>query len=197
MSNDDVHNAALPILTSLAQTDDNTLVRAAAITALGKLKASGNLPIFKQAITSQSYAIQGAALVALNGLEPTQALTLAKGFESDNKGALTQGIIAVYATSGGSEQWAYVYGAYKKSQPQAQFNMMKNFANMVGHVDKPEYAQQGIAAMKDFGIKYKQFGIAPIISGLLNDVKAQRTKLNDAASAQAADDAVKAIDAAK
>ena len=49
MSNDAIHNAALPVLTKLAQTDDNTLVRAAAISALGKLKASGNLTLFKQA----------------------------------------------------------------------------------------------------------------------------------------------------
>ncbi len=65
MGNDDIHNAALPILASLAQTDENTLVRAAAITALGKLKASGNMDIFKQALSSQSYAIQGAALYAM------------------------------------------------------------------------------------------------------------------------------------
>jgi aminopeptidase N len=42
MTNDDVRNAAVPVLVSLAQTDENTLVRAAAITALGKLKAAGN-----------------------------------------------------------------------------------------------------------------------------------------------------------
>ena len=92
MSNDDIHNAALPVLTSLAQTDENTLVRAAAITALGKLKASGNMNLFKQALSSQSYAVQGAALTAIDLLDPAQALTLAKGFEKDNKGALTQAI---------------------------------------------------------------------------------------------------------
>ncbi|TWI94589.1 aminopeptidase N [Mucilaginibacter frigoritolerans] len=197
MTNDDIHNAALPVLASLAQTDDNTLVRAAAISVLGKLKASGNLDIFKQAVTSQSYAIQGAALTAINLLEPTQALTLAKGFESDNKGALTIAIVNVYATSGGSDQWNYVFNAFKNAQPQAQFNMIRGFAAMAGRVDKPDYAQQGIGAIKDFGVKFKQFGIAPTIEGLLNDIKTARTKLNDTASAQAADDAVKAIEAAK
>jgi len=197
MSNDDVHNAALPVLASLAQTDENTLVRAAALSALAKLKMAGNMDIFKQAISSQSYAIQGAALTGINSLEPKEALTLAKGFEKDNKGALTQAIVTVYSTSGGDDQWSYVFNAYNAAAPQGRFNMIRNFAAMTGHVGKPEYAQQGISAIKDFGIKYKQFGVAPVIIGSLNDIKAQRTKLNDTASAQAADDAIKAINDAK
>ena len=198
MSIDDIHNAALPVLTSLAQTDDNTLVRAAAISALGKLKASGNLTIFKQALSSQSYAVQGAALAAINLLEPAQALPLAKGFESDNKGALTQAIVTVYATSGGSQEWPYVFNAFDKGAPQIKFNMIRgSFAAMVGRVDKPEYAQQGIAAIKDFGMKFKQYGIAPPIISALTDIKDKRTKLNDDASAKAADDAIKAINDAK
>ena len=47
------------------------------------------------------------------------------------------------------------------------------------------------------GIKYKQFGIGPIITGLLTTIKTERTKLNDATSAQAADDAVKSVNDAK
>jgi len=198
MSNDDIHNAALPVLSSSAQTDDNTLARAAAITALGKLKASGNMDIFKQALSSQSYAVQGAALTAINLLDGKQALTLAKGFESDNKHALTTAIINVYATNGGDEQWPYVYKAFTDADPQGKFGMARNYGPMIGHVTKPEYAQQGIASLKDMGIKYKKFGgVAPFIIGLLTDIKAQRTKLNDSASAQAADDAIKAINEAK
>jgi len=197
MSNDDVRNAALPILTSLAQTDDNTLVRAAALSVLGKLKASGNMDIFKQALNSQSYAVQGAALNAIGLLDGPQALTLAKGFEKDNKGALTQAIITVYAKWGGDEQWAYVYGGFKDSAPQIQYNMiMGPFGTMVGHVTNPAYAQEGIGAIKDFGVKFKKFGIAPNVETVLNAIKADRTKAKDDASAKAADDAVKAIEAA-
>jgi aminopeptidase N len=197
MGNDDIHNAALPILASLAQTDENTLVRAAAITALGKLKASGNMNIFKQALSSQSYAIQAAALTAINLLDPAQALTIAKGFENDNKGPLSQAIIVVYATSGGDEQWPYVLNAFKKAQNQGLFGIIRNFADMTGRVKNPEYAQQGISAIKDVGIKYKQFGVGPFITGLLDGVKTKRKALNDEASIKAADDAIKAVNDAK
>jgi aminopeptidase N len=197
MSNDDIHNAALPILTSLAQTDDNTLVRAAAINKLGALKASGNLTLFKQALSSQSYAVQGAALNAIALLDPAQSLTLAKGFEQDNKGALTQAIVTTYATNGGSEQWPYVYSKFMDASPQGKFGLMRSFAALTGRVDKPEYAQQGISAIKDMGIKYKQFGIGPFVTGLLTTIKTERTKLNDTASATATDDAIKAVNDAK
>jgi len=194
MSNDDIHNAALPVLTSSAQTDENTLARAAAITALGKLKAAGNMDIFKQALSSQSYAVQGAALTAISQLDPQQALPLAKGFEKDNKGALTQAIITVYAKAGGDDQWAYVFGGFNDAAPQIKYNMiMGPFGTMIGHVNSSQYAQQGISGVKDFGVKYKKFGIGPNVLSKLNEIKAARTKLNDDASAKAADDAIKAI----
>jgi aminopeptidase N len=197
MSLDEIHNAALPVLTSLAQTDENTLVRAAALSALGKLKMAGNMDIFKQALKSQSYAVQGAALAAINQLDPKQALALAKSYEKDNEGALTQAMMTVYSTGGGDAEWPFVFNAYNKAVPQGKFNMLRNFAAMTGHVEKPEYAQQGIGAVKDFGVKFKQFGVAPTVIGLLTEIKAQRTKLNDDASAKAADDAIKAINDAK
>ncbi len=198
MSNDAIHNAALPVLASLAQTDDNTLVRAAAITALGRLKASGNLNIFKQALSSQSYAVQGAALNAINLIEPAQAYTLAKGFETDNKGALTQAIVSVYAANGGNEQWNYVFDAFKNGSPQFKFDMIRgSFGTMVGRISNAEYAQQGIAAIADFGAKFKKYGIDVPIINALNDIKDKRAKLNDDASVKAADNAIKTINDAK
>jgi aminopeptidase N len=122
---------------------------------------------------------------------------LAKGFEKDNEGLLTQSMITVYSTSGGNDEWPFVFDAYNKAGGQGKFNMMRNFAAMTGHVEKPEYAQQGIAAIKDFGIKFKQFGVAPTVVGLLTDIKTKRTELKDDASAKAADDAIKAVNDAK
>jgi aminopeptidase N len=196
MGNDDIHNAALPVLASLAQTDENNLVRAAAIMALGKLKASGNMTIFKQALSSQSYAVEGAALNAINLLEPTQALSLAKGFENDNKGLLSQAILAVYSTDGNNEQWPYVYKAFTDASRQGKAAMIRDFAAITSRVDKPEYAQQGIYAIKVLGIRFKKQA-GQLFIGLLTDIKTQRTKLKDDASAKAADDAIQAINNAE
>ncbi|MDR6942203.1 M1 family metallopeptidase [Mucilaginibacter pocheonensis] len=193
LTNDDIRNAAQPVLTSLAKTDDNTLARAAAITALGKLKAAGNLTLFKESLNSESYAVQGAALTAISLLEPAQALPLAKGFEKDNKGALTAAIFNVYAANGGSAEWPYIYNTFKSSTIQNKFNSVQKFADFTGRVEKPEYAQQGIEELKAFGIKYKMYGAAQFAGGVLQGIKTQRTQMNDTASATAADEAIKQL----
>ncbi|HTE01887.1 MAG TPA: M1 family metallopeptidase [Mucilaginibacter sp.] len=199
MKNDDIHNAALPILTSLAQTDDNTLVRAAALNMLAKLKASGNLTLFKQALNSQSYAIQAAALNGINQLDPAQALSIAKTFEKEDNDLLTRSVISVYADNGKSEQWPFVYKQFTDANVRGKLTLIRRFAQMTGNIDSPANAQQGIAAIKNFGIKYKETinDLAPFIVGLLNDIKGQRIELKDDASAKAADDAVKAVNEAK
>jgi len=194
MSNDAIHNAALPVLASLAQTDVNTLVRAAAIATLGNLKASRNMDIFKQALNSQSYAIQGAALTAIGQLDPAEAVKLAKGFESDNKDALTQALMLTYIKYGGDAQWPYLYKTFHNAGIRLKYNMLSNFANLTAHIQNPAYAQQGIAELLAIGIRYKQFTAGPITS-MLNNIKAQRVKMNDQASANAADDAIKQLNA--
>ncbi|HTH82640.1 MAG TPA: M1 family metallopeptidase [Mucilaginibacter sp.] len=195
MNNDDVRNAAQPILASIAQSDENTLVRATAISTLGKLKAAGNMNLFNSALKSESYAVQGSALAAIGLLEPVKAMELAKGFEKDNKGILTLAIVHIYATQGTSAQWPFVYKQYQDAGIQNKFNMIREFAGMTGRLDNNTYALQGIDALKDFGVKYKIYGVAPVIIGLLDDIKAQRGKMNDSASVAAADEAVKAINA--
>jgi aminopeptidase N len=194
MKSDDIHNAALPILASLAQTDDNTLVRAAALNTLAKLKAPGNMDIFKQALKSESYAVQGAALNGISQLDAPQALQLAKGFEKDNSGALSQAIVGVYAESGTSAQWPFVYKQFTDADLNGKFGLIRSFAKMTGHVDNPADAQQGIETIKAVGIKYKVYtGVGPFVIGLLNNIKEQRTNLKDDASAKAAADAAKVV----
>ncbi|HZY40216.1 MAG TPA: M1 family aminopeptidase, partial [Mucilaginibacter sp.] len=194
MNNEDIRNAALPVLTSLAQSDENTVARAAAISVLGSLKIAGNMDIFKQALNSQSYAIQAAALMAINLLDPKQALGLADGFEKDNKGDLTQAIIAVYAQNGSDDRWPFVLKTFNEFQ--LKFLLVQNLATMTATMKSPEYAQQGIAMLKDWAILNKQFGAGKRGDRLLADIKTKRAKLNDDASVKAADDAIKQIDAA-
>jgi len=197
LTKDDVRNAAQPILISLAQADNNTLVKAAAITALGKLKASGNMTLFTQSISSESYAVQGAALNAIAQLDPAKALSLAKGLEKDNKGALTAAIMTLYTTNGNDAEWPFVYHAFTEAGIQEKFNSLKNFADMTAKVNKPEYAQQGIEELKNAGIKFKVYGAAPFIVTQLEGIKTSRTTMKDDASAKAADDAIKAVNDAK
>ncbi len=197
MKNDEVKASAIPVLTSLAASDKNTLVRAAALNTLAKLKNASNLELFKTALKSESYAVQGAGLNGINKLDSLQALQLAKSFEKDNKGSLTQAIISTYTNYGNDEQWSYVLKAVQNAAPQEKFGMLRNFQTLISKVNKSEYAQQGIEQLKALAIKYKAFGAGPFVTGMLTDIKTRRTKLNDEASVKAVDDAIKAINDAK
>ena len=53
---------------------------------------------------------------------------------------------------------------------------------MTARVKSPEYAAQGINALKDFGIKYKSQGAAPVITGVLDQLKTVRKQQHDDAS---------------
>lgn len=195
LTNEDVRNGAQPMLESLAKADESTLVRAAALTALAKLNLPGNLATFKQALTSPSYAIESAALNGMAKIDPAQAMASAKSLEKDNKGALTQAIISIYTEQGNAEQWPFVYTNYKILEPQGQFDLLPKFAAMVTRLTDPEAARKGIDVLKTMGVRFKSYGVSPYVIGMLNTVKSGRTKLNDAASVQAVDQAIADINA--
>ena len=195
LKNEAILAAAQPVLVSLAQTDPNTLVRAAALNALAKLKVPGNLALFKEALTSQSYAIEGAALNGLALLDPAAGLQRAKALEQDSKGALTLGIISLYAEQGGADQWNYVYTNYKTLGAQSKFDLLPKFAVLVSRLDKSADALQGIDEIKNLGIRFKPYGVAPFVTTMLSNIKEQRSKLNDQASVKAIEQAVAEIDA--
>jgi aminopeptidase N len=193
LNNDDVRNAAQPVLISMVQTDKNNLVKAAAINALAGLKASGNTNLFKQALNSQSYAVQASALNALAQLDPASSLTLAKSLEKGSDGQLAQSILNIYAVNGGDAEWPYVNSKFDDADVQGKFAVMRSYVAYVGRLQKSEYAQQGIEQIKAVGVRYKQYGIAPALVNFLQTIKDQRAKLNDTASVNAADNAIKQL----
>jgi aminopeptidase N len=181
----------VPVLTSLARNDVNTLVRAAAITSLGDLKLAGNMDLFRQSLNSQSYAVAGAALTAISKLDATESLKLAKNIEKDSGEQLTQAIMNVYATNGNSDQWAFMLQAFQQASGRAKFGLMDKFGGFTGRVDSPADAQQGIAELEKLGRSSKR--LSRRVLDILSTIKEKREKMNDNASAQAADNAIKAI----
>jgi aminopeptidase N len=197
-ANTALSEAALPVILKLAKTDPNNLVKAAAINVVGASKgAELQTALYQEGLKSQSFAIAGASLNAIAAVKPEEALTLAKSFEKDSEGALTDAVITIYAQRGTDAEWPYVYQKFIAAGGQAQFDMLKDFIYMTAHVQNPVYAQQGISIIKDLAIKYKPMGFAAQLIEVLNQIKQFRQKLNDDASAKAAESAVKQINDTK
>jgi aminopeptidase N len=197
-ANSALSDAALPLILKLAKTDENNLVKAAAINVVGASKgAEQQLSLYQEGLKSQSYAVAGASLNAVATVKPEEALALAKSFENDTQADLTSALITVYAQHGGDAEWPFVYNKFEEAGGQAKFDMAKDFIYMTAHIQNTVYAQQGINAIKDMAIKYKPNGFAPQLIEVLNQLKQFRQKMNDAAAVKVAEAAVKEVNDTK
>ena len=103
----------------------------------------------------QTFNIQAAALLALSQSDPAEAMTLAKTYEKDCKGPLSDAVFVVYTTSGGDPEWPYIYKTFMNKSLQEQFDLSERFGDMIVHVRNAAYAKQGITALKNLRSKYK------------------------------------------
>jgi aminopeptidase N len=192
LSNNQIRNSAIPILRSLAQEGESSLVRAEAILTLGKLKSPEYLGLFNGALNSNSDVVKGAGLKAIALLNPAEALALAKKYDRESKGKFKDAIDLVYVTCGGDEQWPFVYKLYGFPDSPGKFPL-DLMAEFIARVENPEYAQQGINALKSLVFVHNRQHMAQIIIEKLNSIKTNRTKMHDNASAEAAQSAILAI----
>ncbi|HEV2480643.1 MAG TPA: M1 family aminopeptidase [Puia sp.] len=95
-ANPDLKAAAMPTIVLQAQNDSNTLARAAAIEVLAREKNKSYLPLFDKALQHPSYAVEAAALLAIDQIDHNAALEKARQLQRDSKGPLATAIKAVY-----------------------------------------------------------------------------------------------------
>ncbi len=170
----DVRNAAVPVLTDLIKTDEKTLVRAAAINALVKLNDAQYVPLYKQAINSPSYAVQGAALNGIAAFEPTSALKIAKNLEADNSGALTTAMVKIYMANGSDAEFPFIANAFKNAPVQAKFNMLANYVKLLSKMNDTKAVKDGVAELKDMAIRYKPYGVTSYLITMIENIKAAK-----------------------
>jgi aminopeptidase N len=187
-----------PTLVSLATSDSNYLVRAAAIKALASTNSAAYLDLYKSSLKSPSYMVKGAALTAINGTAPADAFSLAKLMANDDKGSLGTAILNVYATSGSDAEWPAVIGGFNKGGGQAKYALAHGpMTTMLGRLNNRQYVAEGINAIRDLAIRYKKYGMASKLVVSLKTIGDARRQQGDEASATAAEDAIKKINEAK
>jgi aminopeptidase N len=195
LKNKATRKAAAPALQKLASADPSTKVQAAALAALVVYKDKRYEKVFTQALGSQSYAVQGAALQGLGSVNLKQALVQAKSFEAENQEALTQAVVAVYSQSGDATKWPYVLAKFDAAEPNGRFNMMSGFSSLLGTLQDPAAFAQGITRIKDMGVQFKPYGVDKGLIELLQTLKTGKT--GNATAQQVVDQAISEIQAAK
>ena len=193
-----VAKAAAPAIRKLIGSEKETAVLGNALVALAKLKDKKDAKTFaKQLADSKSYGVQGAALQALALADPSQALAKAKAFETSEQASLTQAVSAVYATAGGTAEWAYIRNMYDAAGPQGKFGMLEDIATMLPRLQDPAAFTEGVDRIKAIAIQYKSRGADKPMIGLLQSVAKDKDKPVSAAQQAIIDKAVAEIEQAK
>ena len=152
VQNDTIKYEVEPLLTSIAQNDPKSLVRAAAIKALGKYKKDTYKELFLKLINDSSYTIAGNALLALGAIDSITALGKAKILEVEPvKGALSESITkAVYMYS--SENEFDTLAAKFDNMPvsYAKHRIVHIFANFLKRVNNTANFKKGIDMIVSF-----------------------------------------------
>ncbi|HUH33715.1 MAG TPA: M1 family aminopeptidase, partial [Daejeonella sp.] len=179
INNLDLRNPTLlketvPVLATLAKSDKSTLVRAAAMMTLARLRDASNMTLFREGLSSQSYAVQGAALTGIAALNPAEGLPLARGLEKDSKGALTQAILEIYSGLGNAKERAFVIEAFDKATANDKFQMLESFFLVLANTNETEIFKTNFEKILSLIEKYKHFGIGQQLLPLFNMVKDQK-----------------------
>lgn len=190
-------SAYYSMLKKIASDEKNNLVKAKAIEILGNLKDNSNETIFKKGLKIESYAVQGASLIALGKSNSKEALKLAKTFEIDNKHQIFDAIIFLYTRYGDSEEWDFINDLFSSYIPPRKYNIVKDYGFFTGRIQNPELAKQGIEEIKKLGIIGKKFGVDKEIIEILVKIKRERQSLNDTDSIKLVDNSIKEIENAE
>lgn len=167
----------------IINNDEKTLVKAAAITALAETKEKEYESLYKEALKSKSYAVQGAALSALTFINPKEALAVANNLEIDSKGPLSVAIVTLYTTLGSEENFDFVSKSFNEGSVQNKFQMIQGFVLLLSKVKNTATVKENVATLKQLGIQYKTYGIDKYVSGLLTNL--QKLKSDQIANASA------------
>lgn len=179
MDNTNLKIATIPILLNIAKNDPKTKVMAAALEVLANLKDNAFLPLFNNALKSQSYAVQSGGLNGLAALDIDAALQIAKYLQKDSKGNLTSTILSIYAVKGDESNFDFVNKAFEDAGAQEKFNTIAAFALMLSKVNDLQDFKKGINQIKKFAIDYKKYNVTSFVQSLFtNIIKAKKEALS-------------------
>ena len=135
----------------LSATEKDKKTLASAIDFLGKTKNAKYADLYKRSLNDVSYSVAGAALTALNELEPANAYAMAKKYSSDAKDALGEAVGEVLMSSGTEADFDFLLKRYDDAPlSQEKLGMTTSFGEYLEKVNNNANVKKGIDAMMKF-----------------------------------------------
>ncbi len=147
-----VKNGFEPVLLTIAKTDKQATVRAAAIQKLGEYKKPEYIALFKSATNDSSYTVAGNALTALGKVDPVLATAVAKQLgNKPAKGNLQEAILNEIVKSGDESMADKIIGDFAKMPlSQAKFQMLNTLSTYLSAIKNPEKVKWGVDEIVKF-----------------------------------------------
>ena len=147
-----VKNGFEPVLLTIAKTDKQATVRAAAIQKLGEYKKPEYIALFKSATNDSSYTVAGNALTALGKVDPALATAVAKQLgNKPTKGNLQEAIMNEIVKSGDESMADKIIGDFAKMpMSQAKFQMLNTLSTYLSAIKNPEKVKWGVDEIVKF-----------------------------------------------
>jgi aminopeptidase N len=149
---DSVKKSVEPLIAVIAENDPKSLVRAAAIEALGRYKSIAYKPLFLKSIDDSSYSIAGKALVALGAIDTISALEKAKSLSGLHvRGALSDAVTNVLFSYSDEKDFDSLAVRFDELPfGNEKFMVLQNFANFLKRIKNPVYFTKGIDMLVKF-----------------------------------------------
>jgi len=169
-------------VTQLAKSDNNNLVKGAALAVLAEDAGKSDLPLFQEAMKAKSYAIMASGLKGLYKLDKKVALDFAKNYKDDtsSENDLTHQLIEIYIEekepAGLNFVAKQVFAYFFMAEGDAQDLYEKGY-NWVNESDNVEANKILLDELTGAAIQYKQYGLIPFAQGEVSKIKAIKEKM--------------------
>ncbi len=167
----------------LAKHDDKTLVRAAAISVLGKLIDPVYRSVFMKGLKSESFSVIGNSLVSLYQIDKQTALSELESIEEEVKEQLADAITNIYINEEDKSQLPFIANHVLKgmflSQNQHTQQLYGEAYKWITESDNEEVIQNITSDFVKLGTQYKKFNFDKMAVNMLNQlVYAQEQSTN-------------------
>jgi len=163
-----------PVITRLAESEPDPGVRAQAITILGNTGDKQYIPILQKNMgNEQAYSVVGAALSALQKLDPVAAREASKGLQNDESEAFTPVLAELYAAEPDRSSISFFEQKLDKADGFSAFPFFDNYQKFLIGLGDATLLDTSVEKFKSISLnlqtsEWRRFGATKAIADLRN-----------------------------
>ena len=166
--------SVLPLVVRMAQTDTEPGVRVQAINLLSRTGDAQYRSVYEQNMgEDQSYSVVGAALYALQDLDPEAALAASKSLENDDSDAFVPILSELYASKPDVKHLGFFEKHLAKTDGYGAFRFFDNYQKLLVGLGDEKMLDEGIARFNAISLnletsEWRRFGATKAIADVRN-----------------------------